>query len=95
MSDFAYARLTELDRSFLIYEAGALRAADGSIDLERLLEYTASRLHLIPRYRQRVEPAPLDAHPIWVDDAKFNLRYHLRHSRLPSRCRPRSPSGWW
>jgi WS/DGAT/MGAT family acyltransferase len=98
MSDYAYTRLSELDRSFLIYEresspmhvgavqiyeAGPLRAADGSIDLERLLEYTASRLHLLPRYRQRVEAAPLDAHPIWVDDAKFNLRYHLRHSRLP------------
>ena len=99
MSDHAYARLSELDRSFLIYErdaaapmhvgavqiyeAAPLRGRAGCIDLERLLEYTASRLHLLPRYRQRVEPAPLDAHPIWVDDARFNLRYHVRHSRLP------------
>ena len=27
--------------------------------------------------------APLDGHPIWVDDERFNLRYHVRHSRLP------------
>jgi WS/DGAT/MGAT family acyltransferase len=98
VSDFAYARLSELDRSFLIYEgpsspmhvgavqiyeAAQLRAADGTLDIERILEYVASRLHRIPRYRQRVEAAPLDAHPIWVDHAKFNLRYHVRHSRLP------------
>jgi WS/DGAT/MGAT family acyltransferase len=98
VSDFAYTRLTELDHSFLIYEdttspmhvgavqiyeAAPLRAADGSIDIERIQEYVASRLHRIPRYRQRVEPAPLDGHPIWVDDARFNLRYHVRHSRLP------------
>jgi WS/DGAT/MGAT family acyltransferase len=93
-----YDRLSQLDRSFLIYEGesspmhvgavqicegGPLRAADGTLDFERLLEYTASRLHLIPRYRQHVVRAPLDASPIWVDDPNFNLRYHLRHSRLP------------
>ena len=98
MSGFFYDRLSELDRSFLIYEgesspmhvgavqiceAGPLRAHDGTIDFERFLEYTASLLHRIPRYRQRVVPAPIDGHPIWVDDPKFNLRYHLRHSRLP------------
>lgn len=98
MSDFHYARLTELDRSFLIYEGpnspmhvGAVTILEGAplrepghaIDLERILEYVASRLHLIPRYRQRVESAPIDGHPIWVDDARFNLRYHVRHTRLP------------
>lgn len=98
MSDFSYARLTELDHSFLIYEgpnspmhvgavavleAAPLRGEQRAIDLERVLEYVASRLHLIPRYRQRVEAAPLDRHPIWVDDARFNLRYHVRHTRLP------------
>jgi diacylglycerol O-acyltransferase len=98
VSDFSYTRLTELDRSFLIYEslgspmhvgavqihqAAPLRAPDGTLDIERITEYVGSRLHRIPRYRQRVEPAPLGGHPIWVDDPKFNLRYHVRHSRLP------------
>ena len=98
MSDFAYTRLTALDRTFLIYEGpnspmhvgavailegGSLRGDGHAIDFERILEYVASRLHLIPRYRQRVEPAPVDRHPIWVDDAHFNLRYHVRHTRLP------------
>jgi WS/DGAT/MGAT family acyltransferase len=98
VSDFAYARLTELDRSFLIYEGprspmhvgavqvyegAALFAPDGSLDIEGVQEYVASRLHLIPRYRQKVVAAPLDGHPIWVDDERFNLRYHVRHTRLP------------
>jgi WS/DGAT/MGAT family acyltransferase len=98
MSDFAYARLSQLDRSFLLYEgpsspmhvgavqifeAGPLRGPDGAIAIERIQEYIASRLHRIPRYRQRVVPAPVDRHPIWVDDEHFNLRYHVRHSRLP------------
>jgi WS/DGAT/MGAT family acyltransferase len=98
MSDYAYQRLREIDRSFLIqegpdtpmhvgavqiHEAAPLRGADGTIDVERILDYVASRLHRLPRYRQRVEPAPLDGHPIWVDDARFHLRYHVRHSRLP------------
>jgi len=94
----AYTRLSQLDRSFLIYEgpsspmhvggvqvfeAGPLRGADGTIHIERIQEYIASRLDLIPRYRQKVIAAPLDGHPIWVDDERFNLRYHVRHSRLP------------
>jgi diacylglycerol O-acyltransferase len=98
MTDFSYTRLTELDRSFLIYEGpnspmhvGAvqilegdpLRDAEGVIDFERVLAYVESRLHRIPRYRQHVVAAPLDGHPIWVDDARFNLRYHVRHTRLP------------
>ena len=98
MSGPAYDRLSQLDRSFLIYEglnspmhvgavqtfeAGPLRAADGTIQIELIQEYVASRLEHIPRYRQKVTAAPLDRHPIWVDDERFNLRYHVRHTRLP------------
>jgi WS/DGAT/MGAT family acyltransferase len=93
-----YERLSELDHSFLIYEgptspmhvgavqiheAAPLRGADGAIDIERIVEYVGSRLYRIPRYRQRVQPAPLFGHPIWVDDPHLNLRYHVRHTRLP------------
>ncbi|HYB13069.1 MAG TPA: wax ester/triacylglycerol synthase family O-acyltransferase [Myxococcota bacterium] len=98
MSDFFYERLSELDGSFLIYEgpnspmhvaavqiyeAAPLRGKGRALELERIIEYVNSRLYHIPRYRQRVAHAPVDGHPIWVDDARFNLRYHVRHSRLP------------
>lgn len=38
---------------------------------------------LIPRLRQRVQPAPGNfGNPTWVDDPTFDIRYHTRHIRL-------------
>lgn len=95
-----YDRLTQIDNSFLVYEdaspgsmhvastqiheAAPLRKDDGSIDIETIEEYVHSRLHEIPRYRQRIMRTPIEGHPVWVDDASFNIRYHVRHSRLPA-----------
>jgi diacylglycerol O-acyltransferase len=93
-----YTRLTALDRSFLdiedrsvhmhvgatcIFEAGPLRTADGGIDIRRIRDFVRSRLHRIPRYRQRLAWVPLENHPVWVDDDQFNLNYHVRHTCLP------------
>ena len=66
-----------------IHEAAPLRKPDGSIDIERIEEYVYSRLDAIPRYRQRIQRTPIEGHPVWVDDASFNIRYHVRHTRLP------------
>ncbi len=66
-----------------IHEAAPLRRDDGALDIERIEEYVLSRLDRIPRYRQRLERTPLEGHPVWVDDARFNIRYHVRHARLP------------
>ncbi|MGH2984418.1 MAG: WS/DGAT/MGAT family O-acyltransferase [Solirubrobacterales bacterium] len=44
-----------------------------------------SKLHLTPRYRQRVRFVPLGVgEPVWVDDPYFSIDYHLRHSAVPS-----------
>ncbi len=98
MTDFFYDRLTQLDHSFLVYEgpnapmhvgatqifeAAPLRRPEGGIDLERIEAYVQSRLHRIPRYRQRLAHTPIERHPIWIDDARFNIHYHVRHTRLP------------
>ena len=98
MADYGYERLGFLDSSFLIaesptnhmhiagtatYEAGPLRTPDGGIDVDRIRDYVASRLHLIPRYRQVLGATPIDGHPVWVDDAHFNIDYHVRHTALP------------
>jgi len=95
---YAYERLTALDNSFLvlekstaymhvastqIYDAGPLRKKDGGIDFEAIKQAHASVLHLIPRYRQKLQWIPFQSHPVWVDDARFNLDYHLRHTSLP------------
>jgi WS/DGAT/MGAT family acyltransferase len=45
----------------------------------------ASKLDLVPRYRQRVREAPLSVgRPLWVDDVHFNLDYHVRATALPT-----------
>ncbi|MCP4383708.1 MAG: wax ester/triacylglycerol synthase family O-acyltransferase, partial [Hyphomicrobiales bacterium] len=67
-----------------IHDARPLRLDDGSLDIERIQEYVLSRLDRIPRYRQRLARTPIEGHPVWIDDASFNIHYHVRHSRLPS-----------
>ena len=93
-----YERLSALDASFLdledanshmhvaaafLFDAAPLQAPSGGLDMERIRAYIASRLHLIPRYRQRLAYIPLERHPAWVDDDHFNLFYHVRHTALP------------
>jgi diacylglycerol O-acyltransferase / wax synthase len=52
---------------------------------EALSEMVQAHLDSVPRYRQRVHFVPLAlGRPVWVDDAHFNLRYHLRRSALPA-----------
>ena len=51
---------------------------------EQLLTHVESRLGLVPRYRQRLAEVPLaQARPRWVDDERFDLRFHVRHTALP------------
>lgn len=93
-----YSRLSALDRSFLdledrnihmhvgatcVFDVGPLAGPDGGIDIDRVRTYVESRLHLIPRYRQRIARIPLDGHPVWVDDEQFDIRYHVRHLSIP------------
>jgi diacylglycerol O-acyltransferase len=86
-------RLTALDSSFLHLEDGgahmhvaAVMTFDGPAPAYReLLEAIESRLHLVPRYRQRLAFVPLgQGRPRWVDDPHFNVSYHIRHAALPA-----------
>jgi WS/DGAT/MGAT family acyltransferase len=87
-------RLTALDSAFLhIEESGSAHMHVASVMVfdgdppayDDLLDALESRLHLVPRYRQRLARVPLDqGRPVWVDDPHFNLRYHLRHTGLPA-----------
>lgn len=57
---------------------------DSGFDYDRLLELIADRLSFVPRYRQRIRFVPGHlATPEWVDDADFDLAYHVRRSALP------------
>ncbi|HTU86204.1 MAG TPA: wax ester/triacylglycerol synthase family O-acyltransferase [Solirubrobacteraceae bacterium] len=85
-------RLTGLDTSFLHLErdsahmhvAGCSVFAGVAPAYEELIRAIESRLHLVPRYRQRLAFVPLNqGRPVWVDDPHFNVRYHVRHTALP------------
>ena len=86
-------RLTALDAGFLHLErsgahmhvAGVLVFEGDPPDYDELVEAIDARMHLVPRYRQKLAHVPLgQGRPVWVDDPHFNLRYHLRHSALPA-----------
>jgi diacylglycerol O-acyltransferase / wax synthase len=85
-------RLTGLDSSFLHLERDSAHmhvagcaVFDGKAPAyEELVEVIVSRLHLVPRYRQRLAFVPFDqGRPVWVDDPHFNVSYHVRHTALP------------
>jgi diacylglycerol O-acyltransferase / wax synthase len=85
-------RLTGLDAAFLHLESGGAHmhvAAVMVFEGERpahadLVEHVERRLHLVPRYRQKLAFVPYgQGRPKWVDDPHFNLRYHVRHTALP------------
>jgi diacylglycerol O-acyltransferase len=49
------------------------------------LDHVRGRLHLVPRYRQKLVTPPLETgRPLWADDPDFNLEYHVRHTALPA-----------
>ncbi|MCW2970228.1 MAG: acyltransferase [Solirubrobacterales bacterium] len=53
--------------------------------MEDFLEQIRRRLHLVPRYRQKLAHTALDSgRPVWIDDPSFNLDYHIRHTALPA-----------
>ncbi len=93
-----YERLSKLDETFLsfetpttymhvaltgIFEPGSLATRTGGVDVARIRKHIAARLHLVPRYRQRLGVVPVVNDAIWVDDDRFDLRFHVRHASLP------------
>jgi WS/DGAT/MGAT family acyltransferase len=86
-------RLSAVDAGFLAQEKpnthmhiGGLAIFEGEPPgLEAFLAHIESRLHLVPRYRQKLAVPPLETgRPLWVDDPNFNLAYHVRHTALPA-----------
>ena len=99
MSVGRYDRLTALDASFLhmerleypmhvgavsIFEGGPFVDENGVFRIHEARELVESRLHLLPRFRRRLMQVPYDqGRPIWVDDDRFDLSYHVRLTALP------------
>jgi diacylglycerol O-acyltransferase / wax synthase len=86
-------RLSSIDASFLTNESSSAHMHVGAIlifegpppNYEDFLAHVDSRLHLVPRFRQKLAFPPVETgRPFWVDDPNFNLAYHVRHSALPA-----------
>ena len=57
---------------------------DSGFDYEALCAHIEDRIAFVPRYRQRLRTVPGRlANPVWVDDADFDLAFHVRRSGLP------------
>jgi diacylglycerol O-acyltransferase / wax synthase len=86
-------RLTALDTTFLHLEdhstahmhVASVMIFEGAAPApQELVDHVVSRLHLVPRYRQRLANVPYgQGRPVWADDPHFNPRYHVRHTALP------------
>ena len=84
-------RLTTLDAGFLYFErpnqpmhVGGCMIYEGRITREALMQALLDRLHLLPRYRQRVVFPPFGvAHPTWEDAPDFDIRNHVTEEMLP------------
>ena len=86
-------RLSATDASFLTEEKEAAHMHIGGVCIfegpppsyDEFAEHVEARLHLVPRYRQKLAFPPLGAgKPVWCDDPRLNLEYHVRHSSLPA-----------
>lgn len=78
-------RLSPMDAFFLYLEreeepmtVGFVAQFDGKIPLKKFRSHIEARLHLIPRYLQRVIPAPLNiGMPTWEFDPDFDIENHI------------------
>jgi diacylglycerol O-acyltransferase / wax synthase len=85
-------RLTTTDASFLYFERpgeplhiGSINVYEGRVSREDVIRTLEERLHLLPRYRQKVVFPPFGiAHPTWEDDPAFDVRNHVAEVELPA-----------
>ncbi|GAA5041533.1 WS/DGAT/MGAT family O-acyltransferase [Nocardia callitridis] len=90
--DTAFFRLESSTNPMHIGSLAIVRNVDpatGSLapilDYERLIDLVERRLALVPRYRRRVREIPMAlGRPVWVDDSRFDITYHVRRSALPN-----------
>jgi diacylglycerol O-acyltransferase len=85
-------RLTTQDASFLYFERPnqpmhgvGVAVYEGGLTLDDVTGVIAQRLHLMPRFRQKVVPAPFGVtHPTWQDDPDFDIGNHITEETLPA-----------
>ncbi|MCB0978161.1 MAG: hypothetical protein KDB02_11955, partial [Acidimicrobiales bacterium] len=90
-------RLSGLDASFLYLETPTHHmhvamtmvldpsTVPGGYSFEKIKEFIAGRIHLVPPFRRRLVQVPFNlAHPVWVEDPDFDLDFHIRRIGCPA-----------
>src|ERR1700722_11016161 len=81
-------RLSTQDATFIYAESqsgplhiGSIGLFEGRVDFNAMLGHFEERIHLVPRYRQRLVEVPLNvAHAMMEDDPEFSFDNHVfRH----------------
>jgi diacylglycerol O-acyltransferase len=87
-------RVSPLDASLLYLEGPSTPMHVGSVEVfelpvegfdhDRLIRLIRQRIAFVPRFRQRIRDVPLKlGRPVWIDDQRFDVTYHVRRSALP------------
>ena len=88
--------ISGMDATFLYTETptspmhiGSVAVIEGSLDFQKFKATIHSRIHMIPKLRQRLVYVPFSIdYPYWVDDPNFDIDMHIHHIALPS------PGNW-
>jgi WS/DGAT/MGAT family acyltransferase len=84
-SDASFYRLENSATPMYVGSLSILQRPRAGLSYETLLAAVEQRLPQIPRYRQKVREVRVGmARPVWIDDADFDITYHVRRSALPS-----------
>ena len=78
-------RLTSMDATFLYFEKkeapmhiGSVSIFEGEIPFDKFIANIRSKMHLLPRYQQKVVPDPFNlGHPTWEFDSNFDINNHV------------------
>jgi WS/DGAT/MGAT family acyltransferase len=66
-----------------LFERGPLAVEGDGVDIDRIRLAVESTLGESTRFRQKLVRVPRFDLPVWIDDPRFNLQYHVRHTALP------------
>ncbi|MCP4035931.1 MAG: wax ester/triacylglycerol synthase family O-acyltransferase, partial [bacterium] len=93
-----YDRLSAVDTMFLeiedhnvhmhvaavaLFENGPLANPDGTLAFDRIRTSIDGALEKSVRFKQKLTQVPITGDPVWIDDPRFKLDYHVRHTSLP------------
>lgn len=90
-------RLSGLDAGFLYMETATLHmhtlkisvvdpaTVPGGYSFEKVVQVLSERLHLLPMFRRRIVEVPYGLHhPLWLEDATFDIANHVRRQTAPA-----------